>query len=131
MPKQLKPNQVADVLKQLVQRQGNVCAVCGKPFTRTDRPVLDHDHTTGLIRGALHNSCNGAEGRVKTKANLGHKGVGAYDYLIGLGKYLEHHKTPRINLIHPSHKTEEQKRLLRNAKARAARARKKQSEATK
>jgi hypothetical protein len=73
----------------------------------------------------LHNSCNGAEGRVKTKANLGHKGVSAYDYLIGLGRYLELHKTPQVNLIHPTHMTEEAKRLLRNKKAREARAKKK------
>lgn len=125
MAKQIKPNQVASILKQLVTRQGSICAVCGQRFTIRDKPVLDHDHTSGFIRGALHNSCNGAEGRVKSKAHLGHKGVLAYDYLIGLGKYLEKHSTPQIQLIHPQHMTEDQKRLKRNAKARAARVRKK------
>ena len=124
MAKQIKPNQVASVLDQLVKKQGNKCAICGKPFTARDRPVLDHDHDTGFIRAALHNSCNGVEGKVKVKARMGHKGVSPYDYLIGLGKYLEHHKTPRIQLIHPQHMTEEQKRLERNKKARLARAKK-------
>lgn len=128
MAKQLKSNQVASVLDQLVKRQGNKCAICGKPFTQRDRPVLDHCHDTGYIRGALHNSCNGAEGRVKTKAYLGHKGVHAHDYIIGLGKYLEKHSKPQIQLIHPTHMTDDQKRLKRNAKARAARARKKKAE---
>lgn len=128
MAKQLKSNQVASVLDQLVKRQGNKCAICGKPFTRQDRPVLDHCHDTGYIRGALHNSCNGAEGRVKTKARLGHKGVSSYEYLIGLGKYLERHSTPQIQLIHPTHMTDEQKRIARNKKAREARARKKKAE---
>lgn len=128
MAKQLKSNQVASVLDQLVKRQSNKCAICGKPFTRQDRPVLDHNHDTGFIRGALHNSCNGAEGRVKTKAYLGHKGVHAYEYLIGLGKYLEAHSKPQIQLIHPTHMTDEQKRLKRNAKARAARVRKKKGD---
>lgn len=128
MAKQLKSNQVASVLNQLVKRQGSKCAICGKPFTQRDRPVLDHCHDTGYIRGALHNSCNGAEGRVKTKAYLGHKGVNAYDYIIGLGKYLEKHSQPQIHLIHPTHMTDDQKRLKRNAKARAARARKKKAE---
>lgn len=127
MAKQLKSNQVASVLDQLVKRQGNKCAICGKSFTRQDRPVLDHCHDTGYIRGALHNSCNGAEGRVKTKARLGHKGVSSYEYLIGLGKYLERHSTPQIQLIHPTHMTDEQKRLARNKKAREARARKKKA----
>lgn len=122
MTKQLKANQVADVLKQLVARQKNKCDMCGKPFTVKDKPVLDHDHTSGYIRGACHRSCNGAEGRVKTKARLGHKGVLPEDFIIGLGKYLEKHKTPQIQLIHPQHMTEDQKRLQRNAKARALRA---------
>ena len=122
MVRQLKPSEVASILAQLLAKQGKKCEVCGNPFTPRDYPVLDHDHTTGYIRGALHNSCNGAEGRVKTKAHLGHKGVSADDYLIGLGKYLEANKTPRYRFIHPAHMTEEQKRLQRNAKARTARA---------
>jgi len=125
MARQLRQSEVKSVCDQLVKRQGNKCAVCNKPFTPRDRAVLDHCHTTGFIRGALHNSCNGAEGRVKTKANLGHKGVSAQDYIIGLGKYLENNKTPKFNLIHPSHMTDEAKRLLRNAKAKAARTRRK------
>lgn len=125
MPKQLRPNQVASVLEQLVQRQGKKCGVCLLPFTQKDRPVLDHCHDTGYIRGALHNSCNGAEGRVKTKAHLGHKGVSAADYIIGLGVYLARHKTPQFPLIHPTHMTEDQKRLKRNAKAKAVRAKRK------
>ncbi len=125
LARQLKPSEVKSVLDQLVGKQGKKCAVCGKPFTPRDRPVLDHCHTTGFIRGALHNSCNGAEGRVKTKAMLGHKGVSSADYIIGLGKYLDKTKTPQYNLIHPTHMTEQQKREQRNAKARAARARKK------
>ena len=122
MARQLKPSEVASVLAQLVKKQKNRCAVCGQPFTAKDRPVLDHCHDTGFIRGALHNSCNGAEGRVKTKARLGHKGVSTADYIIGLGKYLEQHKTPQYKLIHPTHKSEDQKRLERNAKARKLRA---------
>lgn len=127
LARQLKPSEVKGVLDQLVAKQGKKCGVCGLPFTPRDRPVLDHCHTTGYIRGALHNSCNGAEGRVKSKANLGHKGVSAHDYIVGLGKYLELNAKPRFNLIHPTHMTADQQRLQRNAKAKAARARKKAS----
>lgn len=122
MVRQITVSQVAGVLQQLVVRQARQCAICSKPFTQRDYAVLDHDHDSGYIRGAIHNSCNGAEGRVKTKAYLGHKGVSAYTYLIGLGKYLEHHSMPKVNLIHPSHMTEEQKRVARNNKAKIARA---------
>ena len=105
--------------------QGGKCAVCGEPMTARDRPALDHDHTTGYVRGVLHNSCNGAEGRVKTKAHLGHKGITAEEYIIGLGKYLEKHLKPQTKLIHHTHLTAEEKRVKKNKRARVLRARKK------
>ncbi len=122
MIRQLKTNEVEGVLSQLVKKQDNKRAICGQYFTQRDYPVLDHDHGTGFIRGALHNSCNGTEGKIKAKAQMGHSGVSPYAYLIGLGKYLEAHKTPRWNFIHPNHLTENEKRLVRNKKARAVRA---------
>lgn len=123
MPKQLKANQVSGVLQQLVARQGNVCAVCNRPFTRMDIPCLDHDHDTGYIRGVLHRSCNGIEGKIKKMAQKSHKGVSSAEYIIGLGKYLEKHATPQVPLLHPTHISEDVKRELRNRKAREARAR--------
>ena len=116
--RRIKRTEVAAVLSQLVKKQDRKCAVCGQPFTRWDVPVLDHCHVTGFIRGALHNSCNGTEGRVRKVAQRGHKGVSSNEYLVGLGQYLD--KKP-LNLLHPEHKTDEEKRLERNAKARAKR----------
>ena len=123
-PTRLKTTQLAGVLVQLVKKQGGKCAICGHPFTQRDIAVADHDHRTGFIRGALHNSCNGIEGRVKKLAQRGHKGITAEKYVIGLGKYIETHSKPKYNYIHPSHKTEDEKRLERNKKARLARAKK-------
>lgn len=119
--KRLSTSQVPDVTRQLVRMQGGKCGVCGLPFTKRDGPVCDHDHDTGIIRGAIHRSCNGAEGRVKSKAKMGHTGVAPADFIIGLGKYLEKHKKPQTKLIYPSHRTDEEKRLERNRKARIRR----------
>lgn len=127
MAKQLKRSQIESVTKQLVARQGGRCAVCGRPFTRTDGTCLDHDHETGYIRGVLHRSCNGIEGKVKTLARRSHKGVSSYEFIIGLGKYLEKHSTPQLPYIHPEHVTEDMKREMRNKKAREARARKREA----
>ena len=125
MTKQITKSQVVGVLQQLVKRQAGLCAICGESFKSYDPPCLDHNHKTGRVRGALHRSCNSAEGKIKVKAYRGHKGVDTDTYLIGLGKYLEFHSKPRTALIHPDHRTEDQKRLARNKKAREARARKK------
>tara|TARA_R110002126_G_scaffold92186_2_gene218945 strand:- start:4981 stop:5367 length:387 start_codon:yes stop_codon:yes gene_type:complete len=120
--RKLKSSETAGVLKQLVKKQGNVCGICKKPFTAKDYAVLDHCHTSGFIRGALHNSCNGAEGRIKSKAQMGHKGVHPTDYVVGLAAYLTLHKKIQYPLIMHSHKNEDEKRLAKNAKARRTRA---------
>jgi hypothetical protein len=48
----------------IVAAQGGVCAICGKPESdpRRSRLSLDHNHTTGQIRGALCSRCNTAIG---------------------------------------------------------------------
>ena len=120
----LKTTQVAGVLSQVMKKQGGKCAICGHPFTQRDVPVLDHCHTKGYIRGALHNSCNGIEGRVKKLAQRGHTGISAEKYVRGIGKDIDEHTTPKYNYIEPGHKTEDEKRLARNKKARAVRAKK-------
>jgi hypothetical protein len=40
----------------LLKRQGGVCAICGKPSTKT--LCVDHCHATGTIRGLLCSKCN-------------------------------------------------------------------------
>ena len=51
----------------MVKSQLGVCAACGKPETRTRNGivlglVVDHNHTTGKVRGLLCQSCNIAIG---------------------------------------------------------------------
>lgn len=41
---------------KMIAAQGNKCAVCETSFTKT--PCIDHDHTTGAIRGLLCRHCN-------------------------------------------------------------------------
>ncbi|MFI5627592.1 endonuclease domain-containing protein [Nocardioides sp. NPDC051685] len=46
------------MLRILSDLQRGQCAICDRPR----RLVLDHDHVTGLVRGALCSACNAAEG---------------------------------------------------------------------
>ncbi len=48
--------------------QNNSCAICQTPFTKT--PHVDHDHSTGKVRGLLCHHCNTSLGGFRTKQNL-------------------------------------------------------------
>lgn len=119
----LKRNEIKLWRDKLLKRQNGKCPICGLELTE-DEAVLDHDHVTGHIRGALHPACNRLDGKCinwayRTKGN---------DYpqmMMNLAKYWEkdYSKLP----IHPTHKTAEEKRLARNAKARKTRAKRKKN----
>lgn len=47
----------------MVEAQGGVCAICGKPPPGKFPLCVDHDHDTGRIRGLLCNPCNSLMGR--------------------------------------------------------------------
>jgi hypothetical protein len=45
--------------KELLEFQGNGCAICGKPLDMLNRRMnIDHDHETGKVRGLLCSGCN-------------------------------------------------------------------------
>ena len=50
----------------LIREQDNKCACCGGEFDDTfkGRPVIDHCHTTGVVRTILCDRCNIALGNV-------------------------------------------------------------------
>jgi hypothetical protein len=86
--------------------------------------VLDHNHSTGAVRAALHRGCNALLGKVENNAaRYGVASVPAFG--AGLGPYLQRHQINTTGMLHPTYKTEDEKRLARNAKARTARAKKK------
>lgn len=51
-----------DQYDEMVEAQGGVCALCGKTDKR--RLAVDHDHSTGRVRGLLCTSCNHLLGRL-------------------------------------------------------------------
>lgn len=55
---------------RMFAEQGGVCAICGQPETATRRGIVrslcvDHDHTTGVVRGLLCSRCNLVLGLVR------------------------------------------------------------------
>jgi dCMP deaminase len=55
---------------QLLKQQGNVCAICGNTDSKNNRLCVDHNHTTGEIRGLLCHRCNRTLGTLKDNQSL-------------------------------------------------------------
>lgn len=57
---------------ELLTSQNGVCAICAHPPGPRDKGVLhiDHDHTTGEIRGLLCAACNSALGLFRDSSEL-------------------------------------------------------------
>lgn len=123
MTLRLKQSQLAAWRAERVEANGGRCALCKLPIKK---PVADHCHTTGHLRDAICAACNSLLGRVENNyRRYGVQNLSAF--LHGAAAYLQRHSTPQHGLLHPLHKTPDDKRLARNAKARAARAAKKDS----
>jgi hypothetical protein len=92
--------------------------------------VLDHDHSTGVIRAVLHRSCNALLGKVENNyKRYGIKDITQLARMLGnVASYLSMYAPHLVSdlPLHPTHKTEDEKRLLRNKRARAARAKAKE-----
>lgn len=124
-PRKLTRSQLRPMAQRMLAEQGGVCPLCGKPVDMSIKgeAVVDHDHVTGLIRGTLHRSCNAAEGKVALAAGRWGAKSMAYDAIIPwLRNLLAYLDKPTTNYVYPSHLTEEEKRVAKNAKERRARA---------
>ena len=122
--------QLRAVGMQLAKAQGGVCPLCKKELDFTikgnkgDGVVIDHDHITGRIRGALHRSCNGGEG--KASSAVGRWIVGSMQdsaaVVAAMRNLVEYLEAEPSELIYHSHKSADDKREIRNAAARKRRA---------
>lgn len=109
---------------EIASIQGHVCPIC-RDSLEGKKLCLDHNHKTGLIRSVLCVNCNGIEGKVFNLANRAKKKRSPKQWVANLLEYWIFHETFPRKEIHPNHKTEEEKRLLRNKRARIKRKREK------
>ena len=124
--KRLKTTQIPIARKKLLKAQGGVCPLClNKLGGRGKQPALDHCHTTGYIRDVLCLNCNGIEGRIFNLTRRAKGRLATALWLTNLVEYYKRHESPQHGgWFHPTHKTEAEKRLARNTKARKAREKK-------
>lgn len=112
---------------QTLANQGNKCALCQQPLAEADS-VLDHDHVTGECRGVLHRGCNSMLGKIENHRKIAKmtSAAGLSAFLQGVLAYI--HKDG-LGVAYSTHRTADEKRIKRNAKARKARAAKKEENA--
>lgn len=120
--RKLKVSEVKGKKLEILKQQNWECAICGLNMaTNTSNACLDHCHTTGFIRGVLCRNCNRGEGKVKTQMIMCKRGGQPINWLMNLLNYIIKHKVPNTNLMYPSHKTAEDKRLRTNMLAKKRR----------
>lgn len=104
----------------LREEQKGICPICGTQI-ESDNTVLDHCHSSGLVRGSLHRGCNALLGKLEN--NYKRCGV-RFDMLAGISPRVAEYISGdySLNPFHPSHRTSEEKRLSRNERARLSRA---------
>ncbi|QIG68304.1 recombination endonuclease VII protein [Rhizobium phage RHph_Y1_20] len=123
--RRIKTTEVAVVKKRLFDNQQGVCPLCKTRMTILSDACLDHDHDSGLLRDVLCRNCNGIEGKIKNLVTRARRGMAYKNYLGNVILYWIRHEEDRTGLYHPTHKSDDEKRLLRNKRARASRAKKK------
>lgn len=103
----------------MAAEQKGICPITGQPLG--DDVVLDHCHSTGMVRAVLPRWTNAVLGRLENWSNRLGGGVDPIKFLRGVADYIEFHQQYPSGVLHPTHKTEAEKRDLRNKRAREAR----------
>jgi len=105
---------------KLIEQKGR-CALCSQPIAASEA-VYDHDHKTGHCRAVLHRGCNAMLGHIENNmprhklTNMARLAA----FLRAIPEYISRDWTDQP--LHPTYRTEDEKRRLRNQRARRKRA---------
>ena len=116
MTPRLKTAEIKRYRQQAVQDQNHTCPLCEQPLTQQDA-VLDHRHSDGLIRQAIHRFCNTFLGKIEN--NVIRNRIQP-DQLEAILRNYESYVQTTQQILHPTHRTPEE-RLARNKKRAQAR----------
>lgn len=122
----LKASEVSAYRATALEEQGGHCMLCCDRIAPGD-DVLDHDHKTGHVRGVLHRGCNAMLGHIENnRARNMLKDARLWRFLRGVERYItaDHSQRP----LHPTHRTDDDKK--ERAKKLAAKRRAAKKEAT-
>lgn len=123
--RRIKKSEMAEVKKKLLRKQRGKCPLCKCELDDPADRCLDHDHKTGYIRALLCRNCNAMEGKVFNCSNRAKRDGTPLEWGTRVLDYWRTHAECQTGLLHPDHKTPDEKRISRNKKAAKARKRKK------
>lgn len=115
----LKQAEVKPFRELLLKEQDGRCRLCNTLIL--DSGCLDHCHITGHIRGVLCRNCNGIEGKIYNLANRAKRNDSVVNWVKGLVRYWKETIENPSGVYYPTYKTDDEKRLARNKKARLKR----------
>jgi hypothetical protein len=119
----LKPEQLPIVKMKMLMAQDGRCAIASCRIKLSVKDAcMDHDHKTGSLRSVLCRNCNGIEGRIKNLATRAKRDTTPEMFLRSLLDYWDTHSAKPSVVLYPLHRTTDEKREKRNAKARKKRA---------
>ena len=116
----LKYNEIAPLRAKLLEQQKGCCALCEQPII--DDAVLDHDHTSGIIRCVLHRGCNTLLGKIENNMARSKVDLARLSSIsANLIKYIV--ADPGSELLHPTYKTKEERAMATKMKQAMGRGR--------
>lgn len=119
----VKTKDIKQLREQILIEQRGLCAICGE-VVMPDEAVLDHCHKTGYIRSVLHRGCNAFIGHMEN--NQARNRITPNRLSKILTNFIYYVNTHRL-LVHPTHKTPEEKAERAKKRAKQRRAKKKQN----
>jgi hypothetical protein len=123
MATKIKRTELPEIKKMLLKKQKGVCPICKKNMigAMSKNIVVDHDHSTGRIRAAVHRGCNGLEGKVLKYVTSWGRAASLREIKKVFENLMDFWiNTPSTDFIYPTHKTPNEKRLAYNKKRRLA-----------
>ena len=111
-----KPKDIKPLREQYLTEQQGLCALCQEPVM-PEEAVLDHCHKTGYLRSVLHRGCNAYIGHMEN--NQARNRITPKRLAMILTNFETYTQTHRL-VLHPTHRTPEEKlaRAKKRAKAR-------------
>jgi len=122
----LKASEICAFREQCIRDQANRCPLCEQELLPADA-VLDHCHRTGLVRRAIHRFCNTFLGKIEN--NVTRNRITEIQLAAILRNY-QVYVADTVNILHPTHRTPEQRQLRAKKRAKQRRVVKKQQPKT-